>query len=180
MSKEGNQASGLHGKPSTKHPGTAPGEYYFPPNSATKFEFNDHLRSFTCKIAGKPRPQYRNFATTNKAQGKVKMFSPSKTNQNSFREAFQEALMQAPAGIFRCNGNPCAITVKFYFPRPKHHFMVRPAGEPWPLKSNAPKFVTHAPDIDNCVKLVSNSLQQSSMITPSKSTKRAPFMLVQH
>jgi Holliday junction resolvase RusA-like endonuclease len=87
------------------------------------------------------------------------MFSPSKANQNSFRDAFQEALQQAPTGIFRCNGNPCSITVKFYFPCPKHHFIVGPAGKDWPLKANAPKFVTHAPDIDNCVKLVLDALQ---------------------
>ena len=142
-----------------RHAGTAPGQYSFPSVNQTKFEFTDHLRSFACKISGRPRPQYRNFATTKGSATKVKMFSPSKNNQNSFRSAFQQALQHAPEGLFRCNDNPCAITVKFYFPRPKKHFALRPQGQDWPLKANSPKLFTHAPDVDNCVKLVLDALQ---------------------
>lgn len=87
------------------------------------------------------------------------MFSPSKANQNSFHDAFKEALKHAPDNLFRRNGNPVAITMKFFFPRPKAHFSVQPNGEPWPIKSNAPKFYPHAPDLDNCVKLVLDALQ---------------------
>lgn len=133
--------------------------YTFPPGSPIKYEFTDHLRSLTCKILGQPRPQYRNFATTTKTTAKVKLFSPSVGNQNSFKTAFNEALQKAPKGLFRCNGNPVSVTVKFFFPRPKVHFCVRPAAEECPLKSNAPKFVTKAPDVDNCVKLVLDALQ---------------------
>ena len=143
----------------TSHPSTAPGTYTFPPGSKTNHMFTDHLRSFTCKIAGQPRPQYRSFATTKGSNTAVRMFSPSKANQNSFKAAFKEALNQAPSGLFRCNNNPCAVTVKFFFPRPKHHYCVRPKGTDWPLKSNAPKFVATTPDIDNCVKLVLDALQ---------------------
>ena len=141
------------------HVGKAPGGYMFPQGSATKYVLTDHLRSFTCKINGRPRPQYRNFATTTKTTTKVKMFSPSKVNQILFLNAFKEALNTAPSGLFRCNGNPCTISVKFFFPRPKSHFSIRPNGEDWPIKTNAAKFVTHAPDVDNCMKLVLDALQ---------------------
>jgi Holliday junction resolvase RusA-like endonuclease len=139
--------------------GEAPGCYSYVSGSQIKYEFTNHLRSFACKISGRPRPQYRSYATTTKAKGRVKLYSPSAENQKSFRDAFKDALNYAPKQLFRCNGNPCSITVKFYFPRPKTHFLLGPASQEWLLKPTAPKFVTNAPDIDNCVKLVLDALQ---------------------
>ena len=56
-------------------------------------------------------------------------------------------------------GMPVAITLRFFFPHPKKHFIKCHQTGLLKLAPNAPVFVTKTPDIDNCIKLVLDALQ---------------------
>jgi Holliday junction resolvase RusA-like endonuclease len=134
--------------------------YVFHPGSQVQCENTNHIKSIKCKIQGIPRPQYRCFATTQGSKsGKPHLFSPSKDNQNSFKQAFNQALAAAPQGLFQKSlSNPVTVTVRFYFPHPKKHYI--PDGKGClVLSPNAPTVVTKTPDLDNCIKLVLDALE---------------------
>ena len=152
-------------KSTAKHPPNhtakcARTEFSFATGSAVAWTATPHCSTFKCKIDGIPRPQSRSFATTKASNGKVRMFSPSKANQKSFAAAFAKAAETAHATILTDKpGCPVHITVRFFFPRPKKHFTFHQQSGQLVLAPGAPTFVTKTPDIDNCVKLVLDALQ---------------------
>ena len=48
---------------------------------------------------------------------------------------------------------PLVVIIELYFRRPKIHFK---KGQ---LRTDAPKYVTKTPDVDNCIKFVLDALQ---------------------
>jgi len=138
---------------------TDPPNYTFDPKSAIGFQITAHSRFFKCKIDGIPRPQYRSFATTKASPSKVRLSNPSKPNLDSFRKAFSEALLNAHASIFTLQGKPCILTVRFFFPRPKKHFVYNTDSASYTLDPSAPIYVSKKPDLDNCIKLILDALQ---------------------
>ena len=87
------------------------------------------------------------------------MFSISKPNQASFQAAFKEAMQKANAEFKTQGQTSVLVSIKFFFPRPKKHFLLNEHTGNFHLSSLAPTFVTKTPDIDNCVKLVLDALQ---------------------
>ena len=158
-------------KPSSKHPPNhtakcARTEFSFDAGSAVAWTATEHCSTFKCKINGIPRPQSRSFATTRGNNGKVRMFSPSKANQKSFAAAFAKATETAKATILTDKpGCPVHVTVRFFFPCPKKHFVFHQQTKQLVLSPVAPTFVTKTPDIDNCVKLVLDALQDICFVS---------------
>jgi Holliday junction resolvase RusA-like endonuclease len=119
---------------------------------------NAHRTTVFVKVNGTPRPQYRGYGVSNKT-GQFRVYSPSSSNQKSFRSAVSEVLKQyekkhnIPLLFNTGNGGPIEIKSVFYFKRPKSHFV------DGCLLLNAPSFVTRVPDLDNLIKLVLDSLQ---------------------
>ena len=149
-------------KKKTPPPGSRkenPPNYSFDPCSAILSSITSHTRTFKCKIMGIPRPQYRNFATTKASATKVKLHNPSKPNQNSFQKAFTQALQKATQFGFNLEGKTVIITIRFFFPHPKKHYISNSLTKKLHLAANAPVYVTKIPDLDNCVKLVLDALQ---------------------
>ena len=138
---------------------TATTEYKFGDMSQKKAVITPHLKSFTCRIDGVPRPQARSFATTHSGKRKVNMFTPSAANQKSFGKAFETALKSYGQKVFSDNDFPYVIVVKFLFPRPKNHYIMDGSTRELNLSPSAPTLVTKTPDVDNCVKLVVDGLQ---------------------
>lgn len=134
--------------------------YVFIPGSQVHYENTNHIKSIKCKIQGIPRPQYRCFATTKGSNsGKPHLFSPSKDNQSSFKAAFNQALACAPSGLFNKSlNNPVTVSVRFYFPHPKKHYIPDGNGN-LVLSPMAPTVVTKMPDLDNCIKLVLDAIE---------------------
>ena len=97
------------------------------------------------------------------------MFSPSKPNQASFKAAFKAA--------FNTQGKTSvSVSIKFFFPRPKKHFIFNQHTQRFHISSTAPTFVEKTPDIDNCIKLVLDALQglicsNDSEVVEVKATK---------
>lgn len=143
-------------------PGCKPSDspnYTFNPSSSIESKITLHARSFKCKIDGTPRPLYRNFATTKASASKVRLTNPSKPNLKSFKTSFSQALDKAQPNLFTLQGKPCILTVRFYFPRPKKHFIYNSFTSTYTVAPNAPLFVTKTPDLDNCIKLILDALQ---------------------
>jgi Holliday junction resolvase RusA-like endonuclease len=119
---------------------------------------NLHRTTVYFKVNGTPRPQYRVHGYAKKTGG-IKVFTPSSSNQKSFRLAVSSALSEYETHhkIGRLFNPildvPIEITCVFYFRRPKSHFV------DGSLLLNSPLFVTKVPDIDNIVKLVLDALQ---------------------
>lgn len=123
-----------------------------------KIEKNDHKSTFTCKIHGIPKPQYRAFATGQ--IGKIQMVNKSAPHTKSFSNAFAKALsFKQESTMFQDldDKNPIKIKVFFFFPRPKHHYIWK--DKIGTLSDSAPIYVTKTPDLDNCIKLVLDALQ---------------------
>jgi len=123
------------------------------------------MKSFKCKMLGNPKPQCRCCATA-KGKGKVQMINASKANSQSFKKAFKDALNHANKNdLFSFNQtntnskNPIKITILFYFPRPKHHCEWNTQGNMLTLSKQSPTYVTRAPGLDNCLKLLLDTLQ---------------------
>ena len=136
----------------------AKANYSFDNTSAVQSHKTNHLTFFKCKINGVPRPQARAFP--NAQHGQVNIHSPSKANQKMFANAFKAALSKINQCLFSMSGNNViAIWVRFYFPRPKDHYYYNPSTHKWHLSASAPLFVKKTPDLDNCIKLVLDSLQ---------------------
>lgn len=80
----------------------------------------------------------------------VGTYDPSKADKKDFVAAIQQNAPPKPIDA------PLAITVKFYFSRPKSHYRTgKYAGV---LKPNAPIWHTKRPDIDNLLKFIADSL----------------------
>lgn len=157
-----NDASEKHSDAPQKPPAkktTGTTKYSFPGTGASTHHVSGHRKVFKCKLLGIPRPQARSFATTKGTRKTVKLFNPSKANQKSFEDAFKDALKTAPSNFFSKSGNPCSMTIRFYFPRPKSHYTFNSRNNQYELITNAPFWVTKSPDLDNCVKLVMDALQ---------------------
>lgn len=143
-------------------PGCKPSDapnYTFNLESSIASNITSHVRSFKCKIDGTPRPQYRSFATTKASPSKVRLTNPSKPNLNSFKSAFSQALQKAQPGLFTLQGKPCTLTIRFYFPRPKKHFIYNSTTSTYTVAPNAPIYIAKVPDLDNCIKLILDALQ---------------------
>ena len=138
--------------------GEAP-NFHFDKDTAVAFTVTEHSKAFKCRIEGMPRPQVRNFATTKAGSKRVKLWNPSAPNKDSFAAAFKEAMSKANAKFDTINSHPTFITVKFFFPRPKKHFLFNPHTGLMHLSASAPVHVTKAPDVDNCLKLTLDALQ---------------------
>ena len=142
--------------------GCAKGEapnFHFDKATAVEFKVTEHSRSFKCRIDGIPRPQFRSFATTKAGNKRVKLWNPSAPNRDSFAAAFKEAMKKANATFDTTKTHPTFVTVKFFFPRPKKHFLFNPQTGSMHLSASAPTFVTKSPDVDNCLKLTLDALQ---------------------
>ena len=154
------KASPVDSKPSKKPKATPPGNYHFDSTTNVRESHSDHKHSFSCTIYGVPRPQYRGFATMKSTNRKVHLMSPSKANQDAFRKAFRQALEHTQQDVFDKDPDKVImIDIKFFFPRPKHHYWFNQTTKKWVLNPTAPVFVTKIPDLDNLVKLVLDSLQ---------------------
>ena len=118
-----------------------------------------HVTSFKCKIQGLPKPQHRCFATTKGEGTKVRMINVSSQHSMSFAAAFQEALKQAPDGLFSMHRKPIKMTVRCFFPRPKVHCICECKSTSLVLSNTAPTCVVKVPDLDNLLKLLLDALQ---------------------
>jgi Holliday junction resolvase RusA-like endonuclease len=134
--------------------------YWFDQNSAVAFKVTPHKTTFKCRIEGIPRPQYRSFATTKSNSKKVKLWNVSHPNQKAFAAAFKAAMEKANAKFPEAHKNPVFVTVKFFFPPPKKHFLLNPVTKQLHLSPHAPTYVSKTPDIDNCLKLTLDALQK--------------------
>jgi Holliday junction resolvase RusA-like endonuclease len=126
--------------------------YSFHCINSPKVDMNEHTKSFTCKINGIPRPQYR--CVPLKSGRMVNVFS---AYTKSFSKAYSKALQEANQTIFSMSGNPVKITVRFYFPRPLKHFQKQQIN--LPVLPNAPVYFTNMPDVDNVQKLLLDALE---------------------
>ena len=144
-------------------PGCAPDgptNYSFDPSSKTMAVETSHCKTFKCKIDGIPRPQYRSFATTRASNKNVALWNVSRPNKESFTTAIQQAMKAANMKPFAlAKKKPIAVTLRFFFPHPKHHYLKCPTTGALKLSPTAPVYVTKTPDIDNCTKLVLDALQ---------------------
>ena len=132
--------------------------YTFGEAGGTSWTASSHSKSFVCRIDGVPKPQARNFATTKGKNSKVHLWNPSKPLSDSFQKCFKEALQSAGAtALFQKTGLPVKLSIKFYFPRPRSHYVY--SGSELVLAQNAPFFVTKTPDLDNLLKLVLDAIQ---------------------
>lgn len=146
-----------------------PPNYTFDKATAIKHTTSAHKTTFSCKILGTPRPQYRSYPVVpgqHRAAGNtVRLGSWSKPNQKSFASAFQEAMQMAKvATVFdvseQSKSKPVLVTVRFYFPLPKCHYTFDFQTRKWNINRNVPMYVTRTPDLDNLVKLVLDALQK--------------------
>ena len=137
-----------------------PPNYHFDQTSTVSFQEGSHFTKFKCRIERTPRPQYRNFATTKSSNSKkVRLWNVSKPHQLQFASAFQEAADKAGARFQLGTGMCVFVVARFYFPRPKKHFVYDHRLKTLVLPNSPPKFVTNIPNVDNCAKLVLDSLQ---------------------
>lgn len=138
-----------------------PANYYFNETMEVMYSCTDHSKTFKCRIEGTPRPQARSFATTTATNTKrVKLFDPSRDTKKSFTEAVVQAMAKAGATFDITNNSlPVIITMKFFFPHPKKHFIFNQKTNTFILSPTAPAYVTRTPDIDNCAKLAIDALQ---------------------
>lgn len=111
-----------------------------------------------CKILGIPRPTYR--ATfTNSNSGKPWAYNPRPGYTESFKNAVQAAMSSAPLQFdLTCSDKPVDLSINFYFTRPKKHYTY--SNGKLVVADDAPYFVTKAPDVDNCVKLVMDAMSK--------------------
>ena len=84
----------------------------------------------------------------------------STLNQTAFAEAFGAAVSKAKASFPESADHTILVSVKFFFPHPKKHFFQNPHIKQLCLHAHAPTYVTKTPDIDNCIKLIPDSLQK--------------------
>ena len=131
---------------------------FVPGQGTTKSCTTDHLKTFTCRIHGIPKPQDRCYASTQGTR-KVQIVNRSKYITQSFTAAFKQALLSAQAScLFSFEPRtPMRVKILFYFSRPKAHFVFK--NNTNKLISNPPIYVTTNPDVDNCAKLVLDALQ---------------------
>lgn len=143
--------------------------YSFHGRSDISISSTNHQISMKCKVFGMPRPQYRCFVKANNSAStrKINVYNTSNHERDSFKNAITAALASAGCtNPFEWFGkgstvpaSPMELKVWFYFPRPKTHYSYHTAFKKLILKSNAPVYVTKAPDIDNCLKLVMDAMQ---------------------
>ena len=134
--------------------------YSFDNTSNVQCTITPHATTFKCKINGVPRPQYRTFATTKSDKTKVNLWNVSNPNKESFTKAITQAFQKVNGNPFKLEeGQPVAITVRFYFHHPKKHYMLDNKTGTLCLSPMAPVHVIKTPDIDNCIKLLMDALQ---------------------
>ena len=134
--------------------------YHFDSSSSVLFQKGAHFTKFKCRIEGTPRPQYRNFATTKSGNAKkVRLWNVSKPHQTQFAAAFKSAVEKAGAQFHLKAGMCVYVIARFYFPRPKKHYVYDHQRKISILPDSALKFVSNVPDVDNCAKLILDSLQ---------------------
>ena len=117
--------------------------------------------SFALSIHGTPRPLYRTHGRVTKGGG-IKVFTPSAANKTKFREAFTDGMANILSGPILLDkpGRCVSVSMAFYFPRPKKHFVYTSLQDKQLLLSTtAPKFPSKNPDIDNLVKFVMDALE---------------------
>jgi len=112
------------------------------------------IEDYKLVVLGEPQALKRHRTYTRGRGGKPLPFpiqvDPSKNDKADFVAAIQRNAPPAPID------SPIAITVKFYFGRPKSHYRTgKYAGE---LKPNAPTWHIKRPDIDNLLKFIADSL----------------------
>lgn len=137
----------------------SPSNYSFDNSTMVEFKSGHHQSTFKCRIEGVPRPQTRSFATTKANNKKVRLWDTSKPNKKSFASAFKAAMSKANASFDTTTSKPIFVSIKFFFPHPKKHFILNHVTKTFHLSASAPTHVTKAPDIDNCEKLVLDALQ---------------------
>ena len=134
--------------------------YSMAPSSQSKWEKTHHKVSFTCKVLGIPRPQYRGYAV-GKNHSKPWVLSPSKPTQDKLREVIVSTMARHGSHVqFNTTdkGIPTHIKILFYFPRPKCHYTLCGSTGKLVLDPSAPLWKTSKPDLDNLVKLVMDSI----------------------
>lgn len=120
----------------------------------------NHIREFTCRIDGIPKAQQRNFATTTGQKKRVHLYDISKNFKKSFATAFSAAMRNTvPIPGFDSDDHPFIVKIRFYFPRPKHHYNFNFNTKELKLSPLAPLYHSNKPDVDNCTKLVMDAIQ---------------------
>jgi Holliday junction resolvase RusA-like endonuclease len=133
--------------------------FSFGQSAGTKVIMSDHIRSFSCRIDGVPKPQSRALATT-KGKGKVAMCDPSKMLKESSQNALVAALESSNArDLFTKGANPVVVKCRFYFPRPKAHYEYDDKMKELKIMTNAPVVVVNTPDIDNLDKFLLDAMK---------------------
>ena len=133
--------------------------YSFSDLSQASFSEDQHKLVFKCCIHGIPRPLYRACISRS---GQPHYYNPIPADKASFVDAIKQAIQacDVPVHWLDHHQNPIAIWTKFHFPRPKVHYSANPLTGALVLPSHPlpPFYVTKTPDVDNCLKLVMDSL----------------------
>jgi Holliday junction resolvase RusA-like endonuclease len=101
-------------------------------------------------IPGEPKAQKRHRSTA--INGYIRNYDPSQSNKKDF---LWTVMNNAPAKPIDF---PIRMELFFFFSRPKNHYGTGKNASI--LKSSAPRYHTSKPDIDNCVKFCTDSLNK--------------------
>lgn len=145
------------GKKKGKLPSDGKDNYSFRDRNQVMVACSSHKVEFRCKIDGIPRPQYRAYGRVHKSS-KLHVWNPSDGHKHSFRAAVEEATKLKKPQF--SEEDPMELSVNFYFPRPKKHYIYNAITKMLHLRGDAPVFVTKVPDVDNLLKLVMDALQE--------------------
>jgi len=109
-------------------------------------------------LPGKPQtykpPRFRRNASRTQA------YTLHHKSMKSAREVLAEQTETPPL-----RDEPLIVFIELYFRRPKSHF------KKGTLRTDAPKYVTKTPDVDNCIKFVLDALQPKVVADDKSVTK---------
>ncbi len=109
----------------------------------------EEMESQTFIIMGIPRGQDRARAFVPKGHARAIMVD-TKENRDNSKNIRAQVLQQNPKYIAE---GPIALTLVFWFPRPKSHYTKKG------LRPDAPSLKSSTPDLDNCVKAQKDALK---------------------
>ena len=127
------------------------------------YESTQHYSKLKVRIFGTPRPMYRHHGRL--INGRFQPYNPSLPNVLSLRQALKAAIdscydKKENKALFNStpgNNWPVALKIKFFFKRPKKHYLQQSDG--LHVKPNADVYVTKKPDTDNLAKLIMDALE---------------------
>ena len=157
------------GKPSSKpkKPHKVPkrsNNYTFHGAAKVRVSSTQHMRHFKVIIQGIPRPMYRAAAKSHPqskpGESPLHFYNPCIEDKLSLQACLRAAKALVPEFSFLPSpSHAFQMTIKFQFPRPKHHYSQLPPDFKLvlPTHPSPPVFVTKKPDTDNLTKLVLDS-----------------------